>query len=99
MAPQGPVLDEPRAEQLADLVPHRVPHDGAHDDHHQHEDEVHVVQRGEDAADERGGLAGDDEAEQHSRLAEDEETAHHVGQGPVEMLQPRPHRCDQGCAP
>ena len=47
----------------------------------QHEHEVHVVQRGEDPADERGGLARDDETEEHGRLAEDEQTAHHVGHG------------------
>ena len=99
MAAQGPVLDEPGTDQLADLVAHRVPDDGADDDHDQHEHEVHVVQRGEDPADEGGGLAGDDEAEEHGGLAEDEQTAHHVGDGPVEVLQPRPHACDQGRSP
>ena len=90
---------QPRPQQLADLEPHRVPDDGTDDDHGQHDDEVHVVERGQDPADERSRLAGDDEAEEHGGLAEDEQAAHDVGHGTVEMLQPRPHTCDQGRAP
>ena len=33
LTPQGPVLDEPGTEQLADLVSHRVTDDGTHHDH------------------------------------------------------------------
>ena len=74
MTPQWSVLDEPGTQELADLISDRITHDGAYHDHDQHEQEVDMVQRGEDSADEGGGLSGDDEAEEYRSFAEDEQT-------------------------